>query len=163
MMGKMGMNSHSCKSWALLILRLVAGIIFVIHGYGKLFGDAPGMAMFTNMVAGIGFPMPSFFAYLAAITEFVGGIALILGIGLRVAAPLLGIVMVVAFAIVKKFNLPAGDADLALLAIVVALAMMGPGRYSVMGMMKKGKMTGGTCNCAGCDCSHGEMKDTKNA
>lgn len=157
MMGKMGMNSHSCKSWALLLLRLAAGIIFIIHGYGKLFGDAPGMQMFTNMVAGIGFPMPSVFAYIAALTEFLGGIALVLGIGLRIAAPLLGVVMIVAFAIVKKFSLPVGDADLSLLAIVVALAMMGPGRFSVMGMMKKDKM-GGTCNCAGCDCSHGETK-----
>lgn len=159
----MGMNHRSCKSCALLVLRLAAGIIFVLHGYGKLFGHAPGMEMFTGMVGNLGFPAAGAFAYLAALTEFIGGIALILGVAVRIAAPLLAIVMLVAFVAVKKLGLPAGDPDLALLAIVVALGMMGPGRYSVMGMFMKNKM-GKQCNCEGCNCNHSEgMKDQKSA
>ncbi|MEO5927829.1 MAG: DoxX family protein [Patescibacteria group bacterium] len=148
------MKNRSRKDCALLVLRLVAGIIFMIHGYGKLFGNAPGMEMFTGMVAGLGFPAAGAFAYMAALTEFLGGLALILGVGVRIASVLLAIVMLVAFIGVKKLGLPAGDPDLALLAIVVALGLMGPGRYSVMGMLRKGN--GDSCNCNGCNCTHGE-------
>lgn len=138
-MGKMLNKLHSpaCKNWGLLALRLAAGIIFVLHGYGKLFGDAPGMEMFTGMVDKLGFPAAGLFAYLAALAEFVGGIALIVGVGVEVASIFLIVVMLVAFFMVKKAALPAGDVDLALLSIVIALMTMGPGKFSVAGMMKK--------------------------
>jgi putative oxidoreductase len=141
MMSKLMNNLHSptCKNWGLLALRLAAGIIFVLHGYGKLFGNAPGMEMFTGMIDQMGFPAAGLFAYLAALSEFVGGIALILGVGVEIASIFLAVVMLVAFIGVKKAGLPAGDADLALLAIAVALMTMGAGKYSVSGMMKKGK------------------------
>jgi putative oxidoreductase len=126
------------KSKGLLVLRVVAGLIFVLHGWGKLSGN-PSIEMFSGMVGNLGFPMPLFFAWVVALTEFLGGLALILGIFVRPAAILLSVVMVIAFSMVKKFALPAGDPDLALFGIVVALALMGPGRYSVMGMMKKGE------------------------
>ena len=124
------------KSKGLLVLRIVAGLIFVLHGWGKLSGN-PSIEMFSGMVGNLGFPMPLFFAWVVALTEFLGGLALILGIFVRPAAILLAIVMVVAFSMVKKFALPAGDPDLALFGIVVALALMGAGRFSVVGMMKK--------------------------
>lgn len=130
-------QSPSCKNWGLLILRVVAGIIFVLHGYGKLFGNAPGMEMFTGMIGKMGFPAAGLFAYLAALSEFLGGIALILGVGVEFASVLLAIVMLVAFFGVKKASLPAGDVDLALLAIAISLITMGAGSFSVPGMMKK--------------------------
>lgn len=111
-------------------------VVFIYHGYGKLFGT-PGMTMFTGMVTQLGFPLPSVFAYLAALAEFVGGIALLLGTWTRAFSVLIGINMIVAIALVKKFAMPAIDPDLALLAIAVALALMGPGAYSVSEMMKK--------------------------
>ncbi len=126
------------KSKGLLVLRIVAGLIFALHGWAKLTGN-PSIEMFSGMIGNLGFPMPLFFAWVVALTEFLGGLALILGIFVRPAAILLSIVMVVAFSMVKKFALPAGDPDLALFGIVVALALMGPGRFSVAGMMKKGE------------------------
>ena len=68
--GGHGMKKACNKSWALLVLRLAAGAIFLIHGYGKLFGNAPGMEGFTGMLLHLGFPMPSFWAYLVAVLEF---------------------------------------------------------------------------------------------
>ncbi len=115
---------------ALLAVRIVAGIIFVLHGWGKLTGN-PSLEMFSGMVENIGFPMPMFFAWVVALTEFLGGLALILGIFVRPAGVLLSIVMLVAFGMVKKFALPAGDADFALLGIAVALAIAGPGHLSL--------------------------------
>ncbi len=126
------MKGHrNCKAIGLLVLRLAAGAIFIYHGYGKLFGDAPGMEAFTGMIANMGFPAPAFFAWCAALTEFFGGIALVLGVATPVVSSLLAIVMLVAFIGVKNSMLPAGDADLALLAIAVSLIAMGPGSWSV--------------------------------
>lgn len=139
---------HNCGDWALLALRIAAGVIFIYHGWGKLFGDAPGMAAFTGMVAAIGFPAPALFAYAAALSEFLGGIALLLGTWTRLFSVLIGIVMLVAFAVVKKFSLPLGDVDLALLAIAVALYLLGPGIYSISHRMKPGHghdQGGGCC------------------
>ncbi len=124
------------KSKGLLVLRIVAGLIFALHGWAKLTGN-PSIDILSGMIGNLGFPMPLFFAWVVALTEFLGGLALILGLFVRPAAILLSIVMVVAFSMVKKFALPAGDSDLALFGILVALALMGPGRFSVVGMMKK--------------------------
>lgn len=123
---------------ALLVLRIVAGIVFVLHGWGKLTGN-PSIEMFAGMVGGLGFPMPMFFAWVVALTEFVGGLALILGVLVRPAAILLSIVMLVALFMVKKMTFPAADIDFALLGISIALALTGPGRFSVASMMMKNK------------------------
>lgn len=143
-----------CKDIALLILRLAAGGIFIFHGYGKLFGGAPGMQAFTGMVAGLGFPAPMVFAYLAALSEFFGGIALVLGVGTPIAAWLLTIVMLVALFAVKKFNFPASDPDLTLLAIVLALGMMGSGRFALL----RSSCCGGNGMC--CNKRASEEKET---
>ena len=124
---------------ALLTLRLVAGVIFVMHGYGKLFGNAPGMEMFTKMVAGLHFPMPVVFAYLAACSEFFGGLALLLGLAPRVASFFLAVVMLVAFFGAKGGALPKGDVDLALLAIVLALGLLGHGKYALSTKLQRNK------------------------
>lgn len=130
---------------ALLILRVAAGVIFILHGYGKLFGNAPGMAGFTGMVAGMGFPLPGFFAYAAALSEFFGGIALLLGVYTKIFTVFISIVMIVAFAGAKHFKLPMGDVDLALLSIAIAIYFSGPGMYTIRKWMKGGK--GGECAC----------------
>lgn len=157
-----------CGGYGLLALRVATGVIFMMHGYGKLFGGNPGMDAFTGMVAKLGFPLPSLFAYLAALSEFLGGIALILGVWTSVASIFLAIVMLVALFMVKKLSFPMADIDLALLASVVALHCLGAGKWSLMktccGSSKsccdaEGKKEGGACckeeeSC----CSGGEHK-----
>ncbi len=125
-------SKEQCVDVALLILRVAVGVIFILHGYGKLFGNAPGMTAFTGMVAHIGFPAPTLFAYAAAFAEFFGGIAVLLGIFTDVAAILISIVMLVTFVGVKKFSFPSADPDFALLAITLSLYFMGPGKYTVV-------------------------------
>ncbi len=117
--------------WGLLTLRLAMGIVFVFMGYGKLFGASPGIEGFTGMLMDIGVPAPVFFAYLVSIIEFFGGIAIILGFATRIFAPLLAIIMVVAFVTVKK-TLPGGNIDLTLFSMAVALTLIGPGGLSLM-------------------------------
>lgn len=130
-------SSKQSKDWALLILRIALGLIFIMHGWGKLFGDAPGMTAFTGMVSNLGLPAAGLFAYIVALSEFFGGIAMLLGVFTNVASVLLSIVMIVALFGVKKFTFPMADIDLALLAMAIAIGCMGPGRYSVMRWFKK--------------------------
>lgn len=121
------MIDHSKKkAWGLLVLRLAAGVIFLLHGWSKLQGIDGVEGFFGTL----GIPLPGFMAWVVALVEFVGGILLIAGLWVRPAAVLLAIVMLVAFSTAKKFSLPQGDPDLALLAISIALALMGPGRLS---------------------------------
>ena len=137
---------HDCKSWGLLALRLALAIVFIQHGYGKLFGGNPGMEAFTGMVAALGFPLPAIFAYAAALSEFVGGLALLVGAYTKIAGAFIGIVMLVALFGVQKFAFPSADVDLALLGGAVALFCLGGGRFSVMHYFGKGDCCGeGTC------------------
>jgi len=78
------------KSLGLLLIRVGAGLVFFMHGTGKLMN----MAGTTNMFVHMGFP--GWVAPLIALLETVGGLALILGIFTRVFAVLLGIEMLVA-------------------------------------------------------------------
>lgn len=119
----------------MLLLRLAVGVVFVAHGWAK-FADM------TNTIAFFGqLGMPAILAYLVAAVELVGGLALIAGLYTDLAALLLGIVMVVALVYVKMVTLKVGlvggyEYDLVLLASLLALIFVGPGRHVAM----KGRM-----------------------
>ncbi len=138
----MSCSKENCADWGKFLLRLVLGVVFIYHGYGKLFGDMPGMEGFTKMVGGMGFPMPVVFAYLVALVEFIGGIAMLAGVYTRYAGYLLALVMVVAIALAKKFAYPLIELDLCLLAMSLAVAWIGPGSMVVM---KNLPMDSGCC------------------
>ena len=146
-----------CDQWGLLILRVVVGAIFISHGYAKLFTDMPGIENFTGMLAGMGVPAAGFFAWVVGLTEFLGGIALVLGIFVKPASYLLAFVMLVALSQVKGFAIfGKGELDFALLGATLALAMTGPGKFSLARTLCN-CCKGGTCSA---DCADGkcEMK-----
>ena len=76
---------------ALLILRLVLGIILVAHGSRKVFG---GLSHHVQLVSSLG--LPGWYAYLSAAAEFFGGILVIAGILTRFASLAILIDMIVA-------------------------------------------------------------------
>src|ERR1700722_20951224 len=78
-------------SVGLLILRLVMGVAFAIHGWGKI--QSPGGA-FAWM--GPDATMPGVMQLLAVVAEFGGGIALVLGLLTRLAGLGLTCTMAVA-------------------------------------------------------------------
>ncbi len=69
----------------LLVLRVLAGLGIATHGYGKLFTEGR-MEGFVEMVGGMGFPLPVLFAWLAALSELLGGLLLAAGLFTRYAA-----------------------------------------------------------------------------
>lgn len=82
------------KSPLLLVLRLYWGWLFAHGALGKLMD----IEHFATLLTNLHFPFPLFQAYLAATIEFVGGICLMLGLGSRLAAIPLMIVMLTAYA-----------------------------------------------------------------
>ena len=126
-----GSCAGKCVDCGLLVLRLGLAVIFIYHGWGKLFGGAPGIAGFTGMLTSLGVPLAAFFAWVVSILEFFGGIAVLIGVLVRPIAALLAVNMLVAFFLVKK-GLPAGDPDIALFAMAAALALAGGGAFSLM-------------------------------
>ncbi|MSR85460.1 DoxX family protein [Candidatus Uhrbacteria bacterium] len=128
----------------LLVLRIAFGIVFIYSGWGKLFGQNPGMEAFTGMVAGLGFFAPAFFAYAAALTELVGGIAILLGVWTRLFSILSAFVMFVALFMVTKLSFPMASLPLVLLGMAICLACTGSGRYSLM----PGKGKSSECGCS---------------
>ena len=116
------------RDLAPLFLRVAVGAAGIYHGHGKLFG---GMSHFEEVVAGLHLPAPALLAWAAALSEFVGGILIVLGLLTRWAALFLGITMAVA---VFRVHLHDGFRELeypmVLLAACLSLVLTGGGWLS---------------------------------
>ena len=115
---------------ALLLLRVALGVVFVYHGYPKLFGHTrQTMDAFSHM----GFP--PYFAYLAGVIEFFGGCLLIIGLFARIAGLLIAAEMAVALVQVHNIledprAVHSYEFPLVLAVSAFALASLGAGLIS---------------------------------
>lgn len=114
-----------------LFMRLVLGAIMVAHGYSKIIPRG-ALYNFTHYVATLG--MPAWLGYVAAFTEFFGGMLLIVGLLTRVAA--LGVAVDMAVAIVRvhlrggltgHHGQPGFEFPLALFAMALMIVAAGGG------------------------------------
>lgn len=115
------------------ILRIAVGVIFIAHGYPKLFKNFSGTAQFFESV---GLKPSKYLAIIVGVSEFFGGIALILGFFTQIAALLIAFVMLVAMIYVKKIKFKKGlvdgyEFDLILFAAALALLFLGPGAFAI--------------------------------
>jgi putative oxidoreductase len=116
-------------SLGLLLLRLVVGSIYAVHGYAKVFGgqgkgetvspeaekllgsgfkqfmDYGGVQNVSGFMQSLGVPYPKPAAIALMTAEFVGGLALILGWRTRLAALALTVVQAIA---IQKVHAPHG-------------------------------------------------------
>ena len=125
-------------SWGSLALRLPIGIIFMAHGSQKLFGWLGGYGLegTGQFMESLGLTPGYTMALLSGGTEFLGGLALILGLLARPAAAGLAFTTVMAIMTVHIGNGLFMDNNgyefaLSLLAASVALFFNGAGRLSL--------------------------------
>ncbi|MBI3014343.1 MAG: DoxX family protein [Candidatus Tectomicrobia bacterium] len=131
-------ESAARGGWGITVLRVIVGVVFLLHGGQKLFvWGFGGVAAFMTQV---GIPVPMLAAVVVTAVEFLGGLALVLGLFTRWAAVLLAVDMLVAiFAVHLKagFFLPNGyEFALTLLAANVALAFQGGGDAALESVLK---------------------------
>lgn len=115
---------------SLLIVRVVAGAIFAIHGSQKMFGafDGPGLEGIVKFLGPIG--------YAVAVGEFFGGLGLIVGFLSRFSAASLIVIMIGAIAMQhgkNGFFLSDGgfEYNLALIGLLLPTLLAGPGKHSL--------------------------------
>ncbi len=125
-------------SLGLLILRLVVSLTLAAHGAQKLFGwwGGPGMTGWIDTVTKLRIRPAAPWAWVAALSEFVGGLLLALGLLSPLGSLAIAGSMLVAVATVhwsRGFWTTKGgyEFNLTLLAAVTAIALAGPGRYSL--------------------------------
>ena len=129
--------SSTTPDVAKLLLRLTVGLLILLHGISKIQGG-PGFIL--DIVEKAGLPDP--FGYLVYVGEVLAPLLVIVGFWTRIAALVIAINMIVAVLLVHTGQLlqlsPEGGWALELqglyLAVPIAIALLGAGRYSVGGV-----------------------------
>jgi putative oxidoreductase len=132
-----GINVRETAPVGLLILRVVLGIAFVVHGWAKLSGGVGNVAGFFGETLGI--PAPVLMAWVVTIVELVGGLLLIIGFLTQIAGILLTLDMLgaILFAYLMRSApfIEGGsitwEKEAVFAAAALCLVLAGPGLFSV--------------------------------
>ena len=126
----------------LFILRLGIGIMFIFHGFPKLKAGPAVWGKIGGGLSAVGVNFaPTFMGFMAAISEFVGGILLILGLFTRPACFFLLSTMIVAV----MMHLKNGDSFVKYSHAIesgilfFSLLFIGPGKFSLDEKLSQGK------------------------
>ncbi len=123
----------------LLTLRVGIGAMFVLHGLPKLIAGPETWTMLGGSMKTLGVDFaPTVWGFMAAFSEFVGGLLLVLGFFTRPACFLLFSTMIVA----TMMHIGKGDPFLKYShamesgILFLSLILIGPGRYSLDGLIR---------------------------
>lgn len=126
-----------------LILRIVLGLTFFVHGLVKFQG---GIENIVGWFESIG--LPGFLAYGVALIEIIGGLALVLGLFSRVVSGLLALLMVGAILKVKlavgflgNGQMAGYELDIAFLAMALVILITGSKAYALDQLILRSKET----------------------
>ncbi|MFH1071708.1 MAG: DoxX family protein [Candidatus Glassbacteria bacterium] len=130
------------RDWGLLVIRLGVGLAYMAHGWPIISG---GVGFWTKLggamaVIGITFA-PVFWGFMAAVSEFFGGLLVALGLFTRPAAGFMGFTMLIAL----STHLSRGDAyaiyshPLKMVFVFIGLVLLGAGKYSFDNWCERGK------------------------
>ncbi len=131
-------DSARLRGYGLLVLRVVVGVTFFAHGWLKFHGM--GIGGTTGFFTSLGIPVPGLTAWVVVLVEMLGGLALVLGIftlpvGLALMADMMGVIIFAkrggGLIGPKGFEL-----ELNLLAASLALALSGPGMFSLSQLLR---------------------------
>lgn len=122
---------------ALLVLRMVLGLVMIAHGSQKLFG---GISQYVHWISSMG--LPGWMAYLSIGAEFLGGILVVAGLFTRFVALAIEVDMIVAILKVHWKHGLLGDSGyefpLSLAAIAFALIFFGAGPIALDAIRRSG-------------------------
>ena len=138
-------ENYHLRSVVLFLARLALASVFIYHGAGKLFNfkNQGGIAGTTAFFKFEGIPAAHLFAYVGGITEFLGGLLLLVGLAVPLAGLALTIDMLLALLVATVDNgmlskaLPGGivadgmEVNLGLGAAALLLAALGAGMFSL--------------------------------
>ena len=122
------------RNKGLLLLRVGIGIMFMCHGLPKLIAGPAAWTKLGGATAAIGVHFaPTFMGFMAAISEFGGGLLLVLGLFTRPACLFLFSTMIVATMMHIQKGDPFGKYSHALEAGILffSLFFIGPGKVSL--------------------------------
>jgi len=130
------MNPNTQQDLGKLILRIMLGALILMHGVAKLNGGLQGI---VGLVESHG--LPGFLGYFVLIGEVIAPLMVLVGFHARLGALLIAVNMLMAFFLVHMGQLgqlnEQGGWALELqgmfLAAAIAIALFGPGRFSVNG------------------------------
>lgn len=122
---------------ALLILRIASALVFFYHGSAILFGafGGPGPQRFAGFLHA-----PVLIGYLVGLAQFLGALAMLTGVFIRLGAASIAVVMLGAIFLVHwkhGFDVSKGGIEFALTQLLIALALLltGAGKYSLAGVL----------------------------
>jgi putative oxidoreductase len=120
--------TESHAGFALLVIRLALAREFLWQGSSILFGafhgpGIKGFAAFTHLPIGV--------ALLVGLAQFLGGLAILTGVGARVGAAALTVILVGALTFARIPSALATDYAITHLLISIALIISGAGQYSL--------------------------------
>ena len=136
-------NTTALSAWStdtgLLLIRVMLGVVFLYHGWDKLANA--GIDGFAGYLDSLGVPLPMLNAWMAVAAEIIGGLALVLGVGVRFAAVPLTITMLVAAFVAHggAFDVRNNGMEypLTLAVISAALIFLGAGRLTVIPVLRR--------------------------
>lgn len=133
-------RKRQMRNIGLLLLRVGLGVMFMIHGYPKVFGGPEMWSEVGSYLQSVGIDFaPMFFGFMAGIIEFFGGLFLLLGLFFIPSVLFLCFVMLVATAT----HLGAGDPfslyshSIELAIVFLSLMFIGSGKYNLDKKLEK--------------------------
>src|SRR6476661_2199467 len=116
-------NRTRLARWAPLLLRLIVGYGFAVHGIAKL---SRGPDSFAGILQAIGVPAPHLMAWGTILSELLGGIAIGTGAFVTISSLPLAVILLVA---IFTVHLPYGFSSIKLIAVTQTGAQFGPPGY----------------------------------
>lgn len=134
------MDKPVVRDAALFIFRVTLGLVFVAHGWQKLFVQGPIET--AGQFSAFGVPQAKLSAYIAGVGELVGGALLVVGLLTTFIAGALALLMVAALYFVHlSRGIFVSDGGFEYVAVLIAglfiIVVFGSGRASIDGVLSR--------------------------